>query len=851
MKRPLQLSLAIALAISGIDAMALGLGSIQVKSRLNQPLEAEIPVIQSNPGEAEGLIVQLASAEDFERVGLDRTRSTAVPLDFKLVRNAQGQAVIRVTTADVVRDPFLDFLIEANWTNGRLLREYTVLLDPPVMAAALKGSTTVAASPEPERAPVETLPAATPKPAPRTSVAPPPVARAVQAPAPKPSIAEGDYAVQKGDTLSGIARQVRPDGDVSVDQTMLAIFKANPSAFYKDNINALKSGAILRIPDADSIRAVGSLREAAEQVRGQVEDWRGTSGSPTRVARTSADAEAPASAAATSTRTADDSRLAIVPPSVGKDSLAASDRVGASSAAGGNGDTRLKNELSRTQEALASREQESGELRSRVRELEDLKNKNDRLLSLKDSEIAELQQRLKALQDGQGGKAATTAAPAAAATAAPTATPAGTTPPTGAQTPSAPTKDDIWGRGDAATDTPAAAETPVAATPSQATDPASAPTTPAPVDPAAAQPAATPETASSPVPAPGDAITATGTDTASSTPPATPAQPPAATPKPAAKTPPKPVTPAPADSPWFMDPKVLGGAGAIGLLLVLLGVVGLRKRRKPVERSSIAESFGDSPLPAAALAGTAAVVAADPIEAALRAQIDANPADLGARLELLSHFYAERRLEDFEAGALDMNDYVIDRSQPEWLEVQAMGRELLPGNPLFAEPGGYAETVADASDEAAYDEAFAFDAPVADPFEPAPTPAPVTDFDFDFDAPSPARIDEPAAPQAAAPAEEDGFDFGDLPPLDFQSEIDAAARDTAERANLAEESVPSTSLEEEFFVGDDAVNTKLDLARTYLDMGDPDGARAMLEEVLSEGSQVQKDEARRLLDGIV
>lgn len=839
MKRPLQLSLAIALAISGIDAMALGLGSIQVKSRLNQPLEAEIPVIQSNPGEAEGLIVQLASAEDFERVGLDRARSTAVPLEFKLVRNAQGQTVIRVTTVDVVRDPFVDFLIEANWTNGRLLREYTVLLDPPVMAAALQGSTTVAASPEPERARVEPLPAATPKPAPKTPSVPPPVARApAAAPAPRPVAAvDGDYAVQKGDTLSGIARQIRPGGDVSVDQTMLAIFKANPSAFYKDNINALKSGAILRIPDADAIRAIGSLREAAEQVRSQVEDWRGVGGSPTRIARTSDDAQAPASAASTDARPNDDSRLAIVPPSVGKDSLAASDRVGASSAAGGNGDTRLKNELSRTQEALASREQETGELKSRVRELEDLKNKNDRLLSLKDSEIAELQQRLKAMQDGQGGKTAATAA-------APSAAPAGTTPPTGTETPSAPTKDDIWGRGDAATDSSAAAETPAAATPAP---------TPLPVDPAATAPAATPGTAATPAPVPGDAITATGSDTAPATPPA---KPPAATPKPAAKTPPKPVTPVPADSPWFMDPKVLGGAGAIGLLLVLLGVVGLRKRRKPLERSSIAESFGDSPLPAAALAGTAAIAAADPIEAALRAQIDANPADLGARLELLSHFYAERRVEDFEAGALDMNDYVIDRSQPEWLEVQAMGRELLPGNPLFAEPGGYAETVADAGDEAAYDEAFAFDAPVADPFEPAPTPAPATDFDFDFDAPVPAPVDDPVAPPAVTPAalvpdEDDGFDFDDLPPLDFQSEIDAAARDTAERANLAEEAVPSASLEDEFFVGDDAVNTKLDLARTYLDMGDPDGARAMLEEVLSEGSQVQKDEARRLLDDIV
>ncbi|MBN8483130.1 MAG: fimbrial protein FimV, partial [Xanthomonadales bacterium] len=158
MKRPLKLSLAIALALGATDAFALGLGPIQVRSGLNQPLVAEIPVIQGNPGEAEGLIVQLASADDFDRVGLNRA-SIGVPIEFTLAKNARGEPVIRITSQDIVREPFLGFLVEANWPKGRLLREYTVLLDPPVMAPAVKGASAVAsAAPEPQRAPAQAMP---------------------------------------------------------------------------------------------------------------------------------------------------------------------------------------------------------------------------------------------------------------------------------------------------------------------------------------------------------------------------------------------------------------------------------------------------------------------------------------------------------------------------------------------------------------------------------------------------------------------------------------------------------------------------------------------------------------------
>ncbi|MBU6198875.1 MAG: fimbrial protein FimV, partial [Xanthomonadaceae bacterium] len=129
MKGPAKLSLAIALALVGGNAFALGLGTIQVRSKLNQPLDAVIPVIADSPAEVSGLEVALASAEDFQRVGLDKSR-VDVPLEFSVTSDGHGQTQIHVTTKDIVREPLVDFLIVANWPKGKLLREYTVLLDP-------------------------------------------------------------------------------------------------------------------------------------------------------------------------------------------------------------------------------------------------------------------------------------------------------------------------------------------------------------------------------------------------------------------------------------------------------------------------------------------------------------------------------------------------------------------------------------------------------------------------------------------------------------------------------------------------------------------------------------------------
>ena len=162
MNRPLKLSLAVALALAFTgQASALGLGPIVVKSKLNEPLVAEIAINDTGADDAATLNAALASAEAMKKVGFD-TSSLSVPLDFMVVES-NGRRVIKVTSRDAVRDPLLSFLVEVNWSKGRMLREYNVLLDPPVVAPAIATRAVTTPVREPERAP--TKPAATPTPA--------------------------------------------------------------------------------------------------------------------------------------------------------------------------------------------------------------------------------------------------------------------------------------------------------------------------------------------------------------------------------------------------------------------------------------------------------------------------------------------------------------------------------------------------------------------------------------------------------------------------------------------------------------------------------------------------------------
>ncbi len=274
-RRSNRLSLALVLLLSG-NAWALGLGEIRLDSALNAPMRAQIELLSATPEELENLQVGLASQETFERYGLDRPYYLQ-DLRFEIVESGSSQGnYIRVTSSKPITEPFLTFLVEAMWSRGRLLREYTVLLDPPTFAPLPAEETSPAVTAPQRSAPADSgrierqaeprpMPAAeTPAARPRPIPAPAPAPRSEPEPAPEPKPQAGepdlpydatsgeDYVVQPRETLWGITSRFRPDFRLTMNQTMLAIYEANPEAFG-GNINILRAGARLRIPSADDI----------------------------------------------------------------------------------------------------------------------------------------------------------------------------------------------------------------------------------------------------------------------------------------------------------------------------------------------------------------------------------------------------------------------------------------------------------------------------------------------------------------------------------------------------------------------------------------------------------------------
>ena len=753
MNRTHKLSLAIALALTSSPLLAMGLGQIQVHSQLGQPLVAEIPLSVDSPAEAASLQVSMAPAKDFTRAGISLNQM-AMPLQFTVTTNARGEHVIRVTTVDPVRAPYLDFLLQVNWSNGRLLREYTVLLDPPNYAPAAPA---VAAAPATA---TRTTQATATAPASATAAAAPATTEAMAMPAAATRVVGDTYGpVKSGQTLTQVAHAVRPDRKVSLDQVMIALLAANPNAFVHGNINGLKRGAILRIPSAQQISARSATAAVAE-VRRQIEDWRGAAPRPTLLAGAGeTGASRPAAMAAATAG----GRLQLVPPASAGQSAAT--RAGVAGGTGRAAIAGLKADLARSQESLASQRQQSDDLKARLKAVEGINSKNQQLLALKNDEIAELQRKLAQI-------GTTRPATAAGAT-------ASVKPVPGAK--SSPASAVSAGK-------PAAAVSAAAPAASVAAASSSAPAIAASVRPAVAA------SASKPV---------------------------AAKPKPvAASVPPA----AEVVRPWYLQIWALVTAGVVVLLLLVLALRGRRGAQAPAPGTgSIADQFGDEPFDR----GDDSVHEGDAEVRSLRAQMAEYPGDAGLHLELVSLYYARNDVAGFEAAAEAMHAEV-DPASAEWRAVEAMGEELSPHHPLFERASPATGPAPD---------------PYAEPARADPAgdrdPLAVSGYSFDFDL-SPALADI-AAPGMHAPqpplAGHDLPDGPELPSVDFDDE------DALRRA--AEEDRPAAPMASTF--SEDPADTKLDLARAYLDMGDRDGARAMLEEVLAEGSQTQKDEAHRLL----
>ncbi len=288
LRRLSRISLALAVLISS-QVWALGLGDIQLDSALNEPLRAQISLLSATPEELSNLKVAMADAATFDRYGLDR------PVYLQGIEFMIINGVVEVRSRSPITEPFVTFLVDATWSRGRLLREYTILLDPPTFAPQTRTEPAVTApqrSTPSDSGRINREP--TPAPAPRTqsNSAPAPTRAPVRSdPAPQresaaesartpaPEIAydtsDGSNVVaQRGQTLWGITRQVMPDSRLTMNQTMLAIFEANPDAFL-GNINKLRAGASLRIPSADEVFQIGR-GDALSEVQRQHAEWDGS-----------------------------------------------------------------------------------------------------------------------------------------------------------------------------------------------------------------------------------------------------------------------------------------------------------------------------------------------------------------------------------------------------------------------------------------------------------------------------------------------------------------------------------------------------------------------------------------------
>ncbi len=274
MRRYLPRLLLTGVMLSPATLYALGLGEIRLNSALNQPFDADIEVIAPTREELAELKVTLASNEMFARYGIDRP-SYLSNFDFAVSRTRDGQVTIKVTSNRSITEPFVTLLVEASWGRGRLLREYTVLLDPPVFMPSQPEENRPVTAPE-SGARTEGRIERESTPAEPTRPVPPPESVAQEESTPPvsaPAAVGGTYEVQRNDTLSRIARQVNPNRSAGAqNQTMIALFRANPEAFA-GNINRLLAGSVLRVPDLAEIEAAVSRSEASAEVARHQEAW--------------------------------------------------------------------------------------------------------------------------------------------------------------------------------------------------------------------------------------------------------------------------------------------------------------------------------------------------------------------------------------------------------------------------------------------------------------------------------------------------------------------------------------------------------------------------------------------------
>jgi len=704
---------------------ALGLGAIDMQSGLNQPMNAVIDLTSASGIDLSEIKVSIASKEAHTRTGLSKAWILS-DFKFSVERDSRGGAFVRITSTDTVHEPFIEFLLELQWPNGHLLREYTVLVDPPVMMPA-----TPVAPVAPVRqtsAPVAPAPVRQSKPASSRPVAAPVRTAAVPA-----TSADSYGPVRRNETLWDIAKRTRPGSDISVDQMMHALLRENPRAFVNNNINRLKAGATLNIPDRNTITAI-TASEAIAESRRQSQEWQDGKAAPVQESKP----VVPVDDAVAEPEVATDSRLQLTAPEDESVSGAATASAGDPQAAEGQTATEMGKQIALASEEAEASKAEAQELQSRVSDLEKQVETMKRLLELKDDALAGMQDQI-----------------------------------------------------------------------------------------ASGEQAEMPEVVEPEVLQESDVIVIDEQDSVAEVEEVVEPEAEEA----AIET---------ADGPRgfvnkLMDNPVLAGLGVL-VAILLGGFLWASTRQKghqsifdeemTLEKHMASSAARKPDVPVTVVdfeeedvfeedaTPIQEVDESDPITEAdvylaygriqqaqdvLQAALEKAPSNTDLRIKLLEVYHAGGNISAFDQEAGDFQDTVAE-DDPQWLRVATMGFALSPGNDLYRAAGIGGDGMAD------------------------------PEFDMDLSG----MEDE----QEAGKAVSDGAD------LELPESIEFTLDDNT--VEIVEDE-DEEDIAEGLLDNADEITTKLDLARAYMDMGDPEGARSILDEVIGEGNDEQKREAEEII----
>ncbi|MBX2858007.1 MAG: LysM peptidoglycan-binding domain-containing protein, partial [Cellvibrionaceae bacterium] len=366
-------------------AFALGLGDITLRSSLNQPLVAEIKLLEVGDLTEAEILVGLASQEDFERVGVDRPFFLS-DLAYQVRLGTPRGNLIVVSSRKPVREPYLNFIVQVRWPSGRLLREYTVLMDLPVFSDQSSGAVAPAQSGNSigEREEPESLASGDRF----ASGSSRDVQPAQEIPAQNDFVSDGGSGAGSGtygpvkanDTLWDIAARARPNSNTSIQQTMIAIQSLNPEAFINNNINLLKRGQVLRLPDSGQVRDI-SLQQANARVAQQNSEWTGSG------AENQAQLDARNFSSVGVGESKDpEGRVKLSSPDNAFDAS-----EGRGSGAGDSSAEALENELAITLEQLDKSNRENSELRSKIESLEEQIATMERMVEVSSEDLRALE----------------------------------------------------------------------------------------------------------------------------------------------------------------------------------------------------------------------------------------------------------------------------------------------------------------------------------------------------------------------------------------------------------------------------------------------------------------------------